>query len=101
MVVHMNEIPACDLTPEERPVQLGRFATMGRSIAARSRAEDGTIELELTADVDEGNLRALIAKESECCPFYRFDYDAGSRRLRIGVEDERYAPALDAIASAL
>jgi hypothetical protein len=42
----------------------------------------------------------VIAVERECCPFFAFEFDDGSRRLRVGVREPDAAAALDALAVA-
>jgi hypothetical protein len=79
-----------------RQVQRYRAAGAGATVIERT---PNLIEIEV-GGADDETIAELVAVERECCPFYRLDYDRGTRRLTIAVGDE-YRPAIEAIAYAL
>ena len=63
--------------------------------------ERGFLTVRFGSALDGALLEETIAVESECCPFFSFDYDPAQRLLRIGVQRDEQDPALDALAWAL
>jgi len=92
--------PSCSLSPADLARQQRRYAEIGRAAIA-SRRSPSTIEIDLSADVDDGLVRETLEIERSCCPFFELDFDADRRVLSIGVADDFHRPALDAIDHAL
>lgn len=57
--------------------------------------------IKVSDQVPDEVVEELIAVESECCPFFDFDWQPAARRLSIAVPDAGHEPALAAVASAL
>ena len=95
-------VPACALTEEGFSRQRARYAHV--AAAARTVRYDERrlrVEAELSLEVDEQVVEALVATERECCPFFDLTYDASARRLVVGVERAEHAAALEVVAAAL
>jgi len=93
-------IVGCRLDANGLRLQRDRYRQLGLSAEAIER-EEGTLNVRFATGLDADLLRETIAIETDCCPFFRFDYQPHSRLLRIGVERADQAPALDALAHAL
>lgn len=99
----MSEPIACRLTAE---AQQGRreeaAALMRRSLRAREPIEGG-LRLRFSADGDtERELRDLVRRERDCCPFFAFSFDESASDLVLEATappearvllDELFAPA--------
>ncbi len=74
----MSEPIACSLSAEgQRERRSEAAALMTRSLLAREPLEGG-VRLRLRRD-SEDELRDLVRREQECCPFFRFSFrDEGS-----------------------
>jgi hypothetical protein len=90
----------CTLDLDGLRRQRDRYRRLGRWVESIGRWDDELV-VRFAPSLDDGLLRETIAVEAECCPFYRFDYAPGERRLRIGVGDRAQLPALGALAFAL
>jgi hypothetical protein len=77
-----------------------RLRRLGPNVARFERRED-RVGVEFKAGFDRELLDEALAVERECCPFFRFDFDASSRKLTVRVEAAEHRPALDALAYAL
>jgi hypothetical protein len=95
-----GHIAECKLDLDGLRRQRDRYRRLGLSAEAVERTGE-TLAIRFSADLSEALLRETLAVEADCCPFYRFDYSAPSRRLRIGVAESDQLPALDAIEYAL
>lgn len=93
-------IADCKLDLDGLRVQRGRYARLGESAVAVERADDHLV-IRFDAALDEALLRETVAVESECCPFFRFDFSPAARTLSVDVSEASQLPALDAIAFAL
>lgn len=69
--------------------------------ALEIRREPDTLTVSFTPELDRALLERTIAVESECCPFFTFDYSPGDRVLTIGVIAVEHRGAFDALAYAL
>ncbi len=93
-------IVACRLDEDGFRRQRNRYQRLGQSAAAIER-EEAILTVRFGTELDADLLRETITIETECCPFFRFDYRPQERLLRIAVEHADQAPALDALAYAL
>jgi hypothetical protein len=93
-------VPACSLSNEEAQEQRARYARTRRSVLGVER-EALQMEIRFSPELDDRVLAELIETERSCCPFFEMSYDGARRTLTVGVADPEYAPALDAVASAL
>jgi hypothetical protein len=67
-----TEIPiACTLEPGAVPERLAEWSSILQS-ATRRTAIDSGMCIELSSDVDVGDLGRLIGAEQHCCAFFRF-----------------------------
>ncbi len=89
----------CSLSDRALTRQLERFEQIGRQAISTRRGED-EMTVTLAAGLDEDLLQETLAIESECCPFFRLQWDAGLRVLTIAAPQERRA-MLDLLAGAL
>jgi hypothetical protein len=92
-------IPSCALDEAGVEQQRTRYACLAPSMT-RVEREPEAVLIEFRADFDREMLDRTLAVERECCPFFRFEFDASQRRLRIMVEEAEQLPALDAVAEA-
>lgn len=65
------------------------------------RRASGMLRIQFDSRLDLDTLDQVIAVERECCPFFGFEFDPQTLRLRVTVDDQSMAPALDAISDAL
>ena len=101
MTNRLPVLPAsCTLDADGMRAQRARYAQLAASATRVDRRGD-VIVIGLGDDGDARLIEELIATETECCPFYRFDFRPDLERLTIGVETPEQRPALDAIAAAL
>ena len=91
---------SCTLDEKGLAEQRRRYRRVAAAVTKVQWGGD-RLTVDLGPDLDRGALDELIAVESECCPFFVFGFDDASRRLEVGVDDPRLAPALDAIAGQL
>ena|SRR5437763_8745289 len=91
-------INCCSLDPSGRRAQIARYFAVGASALSIERAPN-EIRVTLGPDLDRRVLDELVATERECCPFY--DLRVTDETFIIGVFDEEFAPALEAIAELL
>ena len=84
-----SDLPiACSLSASELPRRLAEIGAIGRE-ALRDVEPDG--RLRFTADPSiRKRLEAVIAAESDCCPFLTFELreEAGELLLAIGAADD-------------
>jgi hypothetical protein len=90
----------CSLDAAGLGGQRARYAAIGRTLLNVERSATA-ISLELTPAADAQLVEETIAIERRCCPFFRLEWDAPRRLLRVAVDDPEHAPALDAIGDAL
>ena len=95
-----SPIPSCAATEQELRDQHRRQRRLALGVAASHR-EDAAVVVEFAPGFDRVALDELIEVERRCCPFFRFDFREGERRLRVTVDDDSQAPALDALAQLL
>ena len=93
-------VPSCALDEQGLRRQRERYARLAASVVhVRHAARE--LVVEFAPGLDRATVAALIAVERECCPFFAFDFDEGSRRLRVGVREPDAAAALDVLADGL
>ncbi len=80
--------------------QRERYRALGRHVTAIDR-HGGGLEIIFGPELDVRLLDETLSVERECCPFFRLDYDSGTRRLFASVQHPEQEPALEAIAHAL
>lgn len=88
---------ACSLSADELPSRLAEIRAVGK-VALLSTSSDGA--LHFRADkTTRGRLEEIIAAESLCCPFLRFDLRqrGGALVLSIGAPDEAEPLARDLV----
>jgi hypothetical protein len=94
---------ACTLPTAERPLRVAEFDDLFAFVVRAERPEPTLLELMLPSDV-ETTARDLARRESECCSFFRFEFETVGDDvvMRIGVPPERLEvlDALEARASA-
>jgi hypothetical protein len=93
-------VPSCALTEEGLRAQRARMKALGPSVSYFKRDED-RVTIDFKPDYDPALLDETLAVERECCPFFRFDLDAASRRLTVSVNDPDHRAGLDALTQAL
>jgi hypothetical protein len=99
----MNELPLlaeCHLDAEGLRLQRDRYRKLGGH-AREVRRDTDRLTVTFSSEVDPGLLEETLAVESECCPFFAFDYSSAERRLIVEVSRSDQRPALDALAYAL
>jgi hypothetical protein len=65
---------ACTLHPDDRAARMEQFAALGRDALIDTRRDGTTRVLRFSAGGDvPQRLGALVAAESDCCAFIRFD----------------------------
>jgi hypothetical protein len=67
---------------------------------ARVERHEDAIVLSFDQRLDRETLEQAIAVEQECCPFFVFQMDERSRRLRVAVCETQLLPALEVLAAA-
>jgi hypothetical protein len=80
--------------------QRARYRKLGADAEAVERSR-GRLVVRFGPGLDRAVLEETIAVETECCPFFEFDYAPAERLLRISVERVEQEAALDALAFAL
>jgi hypothetical protein len=94
---------ACTLPTAERPLRVAEFDDLFAFVVRTERPEPTLLELMLPSDV-ETTARDLARRESECCSFFRFEFESVGDDvvMRIGVplEHVEVLDALEARASA-
>jgi len=90
---------SCALDEQGLRHQRERYTRLARSVVHVRRAAQELI-VEFASGFDRATLAALIAVERECCPFFAFEFDDGSRHLWVGVREPDAAAALEALAVA-
>ena len=90
---------SCALDEQGLRRQRERYTRLGPSVVHVRRAAQELV-VEFACGFDRATLAAVIAVERECCPFFVFEFDDSSRRLRVGVREPDAAAALQAIAVA-
>jgi hypothetical protein len=93
-------IVRCRLDPNGFRAQRERYGKLGAAAEEVQRSR-GSLSVRFGEQLDRVLLEETIAVETECCPFFSFDYSAPERLLRIGVETAEQDAALDALAFAL
>lgn len=98
----LPELPlvACRLDDTALPLQLDRYAELGRTADSIHRRPNELL-VEFGPEVDRELLERAVAVERDCCSFLELDYSPAERRLAIAVDDPSGAPALDAIERSL
>jgi hypothetical protein len=96
----LPHVPSCALTEDGMREQRDRYARLGRDTRSVER-QGGALTIEFEEGFDRAALDEALAVERECCPFFRFAYDDGARRLVVTVREPEQLPALDAIAYAV
>jgi hypothetical protein len=91
---------ACTLPTVEQPLRVAEFADLFRtSLRGVDRVAPTWLRLTLDA-ASEGTARDLAARESSCCSFFEFGFEAadGDVVLSVSVPEARVA-VLDALES--
>ncbi|PPJ24732.1 hypothetical protein [Nocardia nova] len=91
---------ACTLPTVEQPIRLAEFDQFFADRVTQLRRPDATrVELVLAAEAESAG-RDLAARESRCCSFFTFDFDATTAGLVMSVSvPETYVGVLDAFAT--
>jgi hypothetical protein len=92
-------IPTCALDEGGVEIQRDRYARLAPDVDRLEREPEAVL-IEFREDFDRQLLVEALVVERACCPFFLFEFDERTRRLRITVR-EREQPALDAMADAL
>jgi hypothetical protein len=95
-----NELPSCALDEEGIKDQQARHARLAPSVTNIERPGE-TVIISFAEEFDRRALDEMVAVEEQCCPFFRFSFDEGKRKLTVGVKQPEMLPAIEAIASAL
>jgi hypothetical protein len=96
----IEAIPTCALDQEGIAAQRARYTRLSADVE-RLKREREAILIEFREGFDRRILDEALAVERACCPFFLFDFDDGSRRLRATVREPDQLPALEALAYAL
>jgi hypothetical protein len=88
---------ACTLPTPERPLRVAEFDDLFTFVVRAERREPQRLDLVLRRIV-EAPARDLARRESECCSFFTFEFEAvgADVMMRIGVPPEHVA-VLDAL----
>jgi hypothetical protein len=88
---------ACTLPTAERPLRVAEFDDLFAFVVRAERPEPTLLELMLPSDV-EATARDLARRESECCSFFRFEFESVGDDvvMHIGVPPE-HVEVLDAL----
>ena len=79
-----SETPiACTLSSEERPRRLAEIEALGRD-ALTGAAADGMLRFRDDPAI-RARLAAIVAAESECCPFLDLELSASDTELRLAI----------------
>ena len=87
---------ACTIDPAGLGQRADQLDALVRQLLARRR-DGSTLTLEFPAEAAP-DVRAFVAEESRCCPFFAFQVDQADRRLRLAV---RTPPGGEAMLDAL
>ena len=93
-------LDGCGLDEAGLREQAARYAQLG-ALAARVDRSPLRLTVAFGAAPDAELLRTTLEVERACCSFLSLGYDAGARRLAIGVDDPADRPVLDLIERAL
>jgi hypothetical protein len=93
-------VEACELSPEGARAQGDRYRELSRWTAAIER-RPRRLEVQFSSELDRDLLEEALAVERDCCPFFAIEFSPETLALSIGVAEERFAPALDALEDAL
>lgn len=96
----LAELSSCALDLDGLTAQRDRYAAIGRTVTDLARSPRW-FSATLSAAADVALIEETLRIERECCPFFELDFDPRRRRLRVGVDSEEMAPALEAIYEAL
>jgi hypothetical protein len=90
---------ACSLSADELPRRLAEIGALGRD-ALLGKGPAGELRFRNDAET-RARLEAIVAAESECCPFLDFELLAhgDELRLRIGAEEGAEPIARDLVAA--
>lgn len=86
----------CSLTETGFAGQASRGALLAAAVA-RIEREPRRLEVAFTEALDRPLLDELIETERACCTFFRIGFEPDTRVLRVCVDDESRAPALDLV----
>lgn len=90
---------ACTLPTSERPLRTAEFGDLFSWVLRSQRVNETRLDLTLPADV-ESAARDLARRESECCSFFTFDFDAAGDAVAMRIEvPVAQTAVLDAIES--
>lgn len=95
-----TNIPTCALDEEGVRAQGARYQRLAPDVMRLER-EDDALVIDFREGFDRPALEEVLAVERACCPFFLFDYDEASRRLRATVREPAQLPALGALEHAL
>jgi hypothetical protein len=88
---------ACTLPTTERPLRVAEFYELFTALRRSERPEPTRLDLVLPGDVEAAG-RDLARRESECCSFFTFEFEAAGDDvvMHIGVPPE-HVEVLDAL----
>ena len=88
---------ACTLPTVERPLRVAEFDQLFAHALKVQRPEPTRLDLVLPRDA-EATARALASRESECCSFFTFEFEAAGDDvvMHVGVPPQQ-VEVLDAI----
>jgi hypothetical protein len=88
---------ACTLPITERPLRVAEFDELFTALRRSERPEPTRLDLVLPRDVEAAG-RDLVRRESECCSFFTFEFEAAGDDvvMHIGVPPE-HVEVLDAL----
>lgn len=91
---------ACTLPTAKRPLRQAEFDDLF-TVALRGQERLSPTRLRWTLDpAVEGRARELAARESACCSFFAFSFDAAEDALLVDVDVPKpYVSVLDALAT--
>jgi hypothetical protein len=92
-------IPSCALDQAGVDEQRARYARLAPNVTGLKR-EAEAVSIEFRENFDRRMLDQALEVERKCCPFFQFELDEPSRRLRITVRKPEQVQALDAMAYA-
>jgi len=101
MTTNLNDVPeACTLPTAQRPLRRAEFDDLFATVVGRDRVAAGHLRLVVTAP--EADVRDLIARETECCSFFRFTVEPRPGAVVLDIEvPPVHVAVLDAIESRL
>jgi hypothetical protein len=75
---------ACSLTPGDYAQRLREFRQLFATSLRESRREPTRLHLVLDAAIaGEDQVKDLLRREQECCPFFSFNVDASAQTVRV------------------